>query len=186
MHIKAVVEKMVEPIRTQLVSPTPITPIPYILGPKGNTVITSASWNNFSTEARLSLLALTTRVVAKPFKVMEPVEYCGRIVTMEVLVDPQFYVAADPLFPIPLVALSNKFWNIYANFVESVDRYITVSTSTVLLPYDKIRYSKRLIKRAWRLADRLVKMASPSLRRCETLYFSARLRAALAGERAKI
>lgn len=183
MYLKTLVEKIIEPIRLQLVAPPVETTS---LVPRGSAAIVSATWGDFPPEAELALLALTTRVIAKPLSIAEPVEYCGRVVTMKVLVDPQFYVALDPLFPLPLVALPDKFWNIYADFVECVDKYMRITTSTVLSHYDKTRYGRRLMKRSWKLADRLVKMASPSLRRCEALYFSVRLRASLAGERAQL
>lgn len=183
MHLKALVERIVEPIRLQLVSPQVET---LSLIPSGSAAIVPATWGDFPAEAELALLALTTRVIAKPLSVAKPVEYCGRVVTMKVLVDPQFYIALDPLFPLPLVALPDKFWNIYADFVECVDRYMRTTTSTVLSRHYKTKYGRRLMKRSWKLADRLVNIASPSLRRCEALYFSVRLRASLAGERAQL
>jgi len=149
--------------------------------------ITPISRADITAETMLVLTALTTRIVCKPLSVMKPVERCGRVVTMEVLADPQFfYTSPDPLFPIPLVALPDKFWNTYSKFIDVADGYMTILASSTLGRSEKQRWLRIEMKKAWKLADKLVNLASSALRQHEALYFSVRLRASLAGEFAKV
>ena len=130
-------------------------------------------------EMVICLHALAARVFAAPLSIFEPIEQCGRVVTVRV--EP-VKVMADPVLPFPLVALPTKFWNQYHNFVSLLDEFFRTTENIYMHNLDKRRQLGKLAKRLWRKADALVAMAANQLRPHEVQYFQARLLASLAGE----
>jgi len=132
-----------------------------------------------TSEMTICLHALAARVFAAPLSIFEPVEQCGRVVTVRV--EP-VKVMADPVLPFPLVALPTKFWNQYHGFVSLLDEFFRTADHRFMHTADKRRQLGKLTKRLWKQADVLVAMAAGQLRPHEATYFQARLLAALAGE----
>ena len=130
------------------------------------------------------LYALAARILAAPLGKFEPVERCGRIVTVALEPSAAIDYYPDPVLPIPLVALPDKFWNRYAAFVADVADFLAVAESRSFDPREKARMLQKATRRLWKQADRLAKMAAVSLRAPEVAYLKARLLAALAGEMA--
>ena len=107
---------------------------------------------------------------------VEIVEACGRVITVRV--EPpsspqarQVVVIRDPLLPFPMVYLPDAFLRTYADFVETLMRFLSAGGP-----------AWQLAEQAWRLADRLVEQVADRLSAAELEYFSLRLRAALAGD----
>ena len=128
-------------------------------------------------EMEICLQALSARVFASPLSIFEPIEQCGRVVTVRV----EPVVMADPILPFPLVALPIKFWEIYGDYVTTLDNFFRTADSLFMGAADKRRHLKRHTKQLWRQADILVAMAATQLRPHEATYFQARLLASLAG-----
>ena len=129
-------------------------------------------------EMTICLQALAARVFAAPLSVFEPIEKCGRVMTVRV----ESAIMADPILPFPLVALPTKFWEIYCSFVGMLDDFFRTADSRFMSTADKRRNLKRQTRQLWKQADVLVAMAATRLRPHEAQYLQARLVASLAGE----
>jgi hypothetical protein len=122
------------------------------------------------TEITTAVLALTPRICEAPIANLELLERCGRVVL--VAVEPQR--AGDPIIPIPLARLPERFWALYAKYFNGLRRFL------VLGNWDYGRGNP--VADQWRIIEQLVGIASDELRGPELVYLNTQLRAALAGE----
>lgn len=119
------------------------------------------------------VLALAPQICGAPIADIALLEQCGCIVL--VAVTPKDL--ADPIIPIPMAVLPDRFWKVYAKFFRKMQRFHEAGNSAVL-------WGSR-VGRCWRLIDKMLDITRDTLTNAEQVYLDTHLRAALAGDQAR-
>jgi hypothetical protein len=140
---------------------------------RSNTVSRISLQDRSEPDLKTMVLALTPRICEAPIADVDLLEQCGRIVL--VAVTPT--ALPDPIIPVPIANLPNRFWKVYAGFFRKMQRFHTFGNSATL-------WGSR-VERCWHLIDEMLSLTRDTLTGAEQAYLDAQLKAALAGDQAR-